>query len=873
MALRPPSTIHRQPFTSKPLIMKHKIFALSALFCCLSMALWAQKPDLNKQQSTGPWKDISELSLAKPGKTAPQLPEKFRLLELDVEQLSAMLAKLPANFSARQADKPTMQIELPLPDGSSERFQIYSDPIMHPDLARKFPEIQTFAGRGIDDPTATIRMDLSPHGFNAQILSDKHSSIYIAPVAVGDNRHNISYFKKDTKRSNDWKCSVGGADEASLFNKVNAAEMTGTCGVRREYRLALACTGEYATYHGGTVALAIAAMNTTMDRVNGVYERECAIRMNLIPNNNLIIFLDATADGYTNDDGGAMLGENQTKVDAVIGSANYDIGHVFSTGGGGIAAFSAPCNNAQKAQGVTGSDVPVGDAFDIDYVAHEIGHQFNGTHTFNEGTLGSCGDPGQLTGSTAFETGSGSTIMSYAGICGASNVQPNSDDYFHAASLQQIMAYSQTGTGSTCGTTFAVSNTQPTVNAGSDFTIPFGTPFKLTATGSDPDGNTLRYCWEQMDNQLIANPPSSTVTGGPVFRSFNPVISPTRFFPRLPVILNNSLPSAWEVLPTVGRTLNFRVTARDYAAGGGCTREDDMVVTVAGSAGPFRVSSIGTNPACLFAGDNTTIQWNVANTTAAPVNCANVDIWLSLDGGQNFSVLLADDTPNDGTQQVAIPASSITQQGRIMVMASNNIFFNVNSNNIRIDCPLNMTVTDNPASGVYRVRGTLETMGTVTILPATTARFYAGEKISLKVGFSAKPGSDFQAKIKPCDACTAPKPADKLAAKDNPKVHFYDLPANERNNISSNSPLKMTAFPNPFDQNFNIRFELPAAGKVEIQLMDVAGRNIQTVFESAYLEAGVYQIPVNSNQLESGVYECRILSNGYQAQMKMVKTN
>ncbi|MEI6410968.1 MAG: reprolysin-like metallopeptidase [Bacteroidota bacterium] len=851
--------------------MNHKFPALSALFCCLSMALWAQNPAPNKQQQNWPWKDISELSVAKPGKTTPQLPEKFRLLELDVEQLSATLAQLPADFSTRQADKPTMQIELPLPDGSSERFLIFSDPIMHPDLARKYPEIQTFAGRGIDDPTATIRMDLSPHGFNAQILSDKRGSIYISPVAVGDNRHNISYFKKDTKRSKDWKCSVEGADEIALINKANAAEMAGSCGTRREYRLALACTGEYAAFHGGTKPLALAAMNTSMNRVNGVYERECSIRMNIIANDDQIIFLDAATDGYTNNNGGTMLGENQSKVDAVIGSANYDIGHVFSTGGGGIATFSAPCNNAQKAQGVTGSGSPVGDAFDIDYVAHEMGHQFTGTHTFNEGTLGSCGDAGQLTASTAFEPGSGSTIMSYAGICGASDVQPHSDDYFHAANLQQIMAYSQTGTGSTCGTTFAVSNAQPTVNAGPDFTIPFGTPFKLTATGSDPDGNILRYCWEQMDNQLIPNPPSATITGGPVFRSFNPVQSPTRFFPRLPVILDNSLPSTWEVLPTVARTLNFRVTARDYAAGGGCTREDDMVVTVSGSAGPFTVSSIGTNPTCLNAGDNTTIQWNVANTTAAPVNCANVDIWLSLDGGQNFSILLADDTPNDGTQQVNIPVSAITQQGRIMVIASNNIFFNVNNANIRIDCPLNMTVTDNPASGVYRVRETLQTAGTVTILPGTTARFYAGEKITLKPGFWAKHGSDFQAKIKPCDACTAPKPAEKLATQENPKVYFYDLPANERSSLSSDSPLKMTAFPNPFDQTFNICFELPEAGKVEIQLMDLAGRNIQTVYQSAHLEAGVYQIPVNSNQLESGVYVCRILSNGYQAQMKMVK--
>lgn len=848
--------------------MTKRLFPFLLLTLCLN-AIWAQ--NLNKQAITGPWKDISELALPKPARTDVHLPEKFRLMEVDVDALAETLSTLPPDFSKEVAGKPTMDIELPLPDGSSERFRIYSDPIMHPDLARQFPEIQTFAGRGIDDPTATLRMDLSPHGFNAQILSDKRGSVYISPVAVGDKYHNISYFKKDSKRPGDWKCLVEGDDQ--MIQNVEERSMAGSCGTRREYRLALACTGEYAAFFGGTVPLALAAMNTSMNRVNGVFERDCSIRMNIVANNNLIIFLDATTDGYTNNDGGTMLGENQSKVDAIIGSANYDIGHVFSTGGGGIATFSAPCNNSQKAQGVTGSGSPVGDNFDIDYVAHEMGHQFNGTHTFNEGTAGSCGDAGQLTASTAFEPGSGSTIMSYAGICGASDVQPHSDDYFHAISLQQIVAYTQSGTGSTCGTTFAVSNTQPAVNAGADFTIPSGTPFKLTASGSDADGNAIRYCWEEMDNQLISHPPASTATGGPVFRSFNPTSSPTRFFPRLPVILDPSQPSTWEVLPSVSRTMNFRVTVRDYVAGGGCTGEDDMKVTVAGSAGPFTVTGIGSDPACLLAGDNTTISWNVANTIVAPVNCANVDIWLSLDGGQNFTILLADDTPNDGSQSLNIPASAITEHGRIMVMASGNIFFNINGNDIRIDCPLNRVVTDNPAAGVYKVRQNLETSGNVVVLPATTAKFFAGTQITLKPGFWAQHGSNFQAKIKHCDACLAGKPASRVVDNDNPKVYFYEIPAEERAAANAQSPLMAIAFPNPFDQDFTISFELPAAGKVDIQLMDVAGRNIQTVYQNDFMEAGTHQIPVHTDPLEGGVYNCRISSNGYKAQIKLVKIN
>jgi len=852
--------------------MKNKAFAPMALFCCLFGALWAQNPSADKQQVTGPWKDIQELSLPKRGQEDVQLPEKFRLLELDVEQLTAMLSKVPVNFSRNLAEKPRVEIELPLPDGSSERFEIYSDPIMHPDLARQYPEIQTFAGRSLNDPAKTIRMDLSPHGFNAQILTGNRGSIYLSPVTVGDNRYHKSYFKKDSRRSETWQCLTEGHSFEQHPNDFVGKELVGTCGTRREYRLALACTGEYTFFHGGTIALALAAMNTTMNRVNGVYERDCSVRMNIIANNTLIMYTNGATDPYTNGNANTMINENQTNVDAEILPANYDIGHVFDRiiGGSSGLAGPGPCTGS-KAMGVTGSGNPVGDPFDIDFVAHEMGHQFNAKHTFNDNANGSCA--GNLTAAAAFEPGSGSTILAYAGICSGVDLQPNSDDYFHAFSLQEIVTYVQSGSGSTCGTTFPVANSLPTVNAGANFTIPASTPFKLTASGSDPDGSTLRYCWEQMDNQLISHPPASTATGGPVFRSFYPTTSPTRFFPMLPAILNSALSTTWEVLPSVSRTLNFRVTARDFGAGGGCTEEDDMAITVVGSAGPFTVTSTGVDANCLFAEDNTTINWNVANTNAAPVNCTNVDIWLSLDGGNNFTILLANNTPNDGSQVVAIPANAVTSQGRIMVMASNNIFFDINDNDININCPSNTTVTTNPVSGVVKVRQKIETLGPVVVLPATSAKFYAGEEVRLKPGFWAQRGSDFQAKIQPCDACTATRPESLITEKGNPKVNFYELPSSDRTRAYADSPLKAFAFPNPFDQNFTVSFDLPTAGKVDIQLMDLTGRHIQTVYQNDFLEAGTHQIPVTSSQLAVGVYGCRITSNGQQAQIKLVKIN
>ncbi|MBI5915773.1 MAG: T9SS type A sorting domain-containing protein [Bacteroidetes bacterium] len=833
--------------------MKNKLIASLALFCFLFSEGWGQNPSGNTKPPNGPWKDIPQISLPKTGRDAP-LPEKYRLLELDVEQMGRELAQVPLDFS-KDADKPAIEISLPLPDGSYEKFRIYNDPIMHPDLAQKYPEIQTFAGQGVDDPAIMVRLDFTPHGFNAQILSSKRNSIYIAPVASGDNRHHISYFKKDSKRTEAWECKTQGLGHGFDFPSTPAENLVDGCGTRREYRLALACTSEYATFHGGTVPLVMAAMVTTMNRVNGVYSGELSIRMNIVANNNLLISL-AEPDPYTNNDGTTMLGENQANCDAVIGSANYDIGHVFSTGGGGIAG-PGPCNNASKATGVTGSGSPIGDAFDIDYVAHEMGHQFSANHTFNEDNVTNC-DATNVSPGQAFEPGSGSTIMAYAGICNPVDVQSNSDDYFHAISLQEIAIYVTVGTGSTCGTNLAVANNQPTANAGADFTIPASTPFKLTATASDPDGNPITYCWEQMDNQLINHPPASTVTNGPVFRSLDPSTSPTRFFPALPTILSGALSSTWEVLPSVARTLNFRVTTRDNIPAGGCTEEDDMVVTVVGTAGPFSVNPVtGPGANCLLAEDNATISWNVANTTAPPVNTANVDILLSLDGGNNFTILLADDTPNDGSQSVAIPANAITTQGRIMVMASNNIFFDINDADIRIDCPINRTVTDNPASGTYKVRQRLETSGNVVVLSGTSARFFAGEEIALLPGFRAQAGSDFLARIQPCDPCVANKPLGLLAQIENPKVIFYEVPTNQR--ASESALTERTApsfqlFPNPATNEVNLRFLLDRPMTVSAVLLSALGKKVGQIQPEQILPEGEHLFSIPVSQYSPGTY-------------------
>ena len=419
------------------------------------------------------WQD-SEASIAlHRGET---LPVSYRTLRFDLESLRSELAAVPHEDAVRISDSEFV-IALPLPDGSSEQFRIVEAPVMAPALAARYPEIRAYAGQGIDDPTATLRFDVSPRGFHGAVISSS-GSYYIDPhaqegsKAVGSTTY-LSYWKKDFDKTNTKvfkELSPAGRGDFTdpkwndvVRRKLSAADVRTKEAMRRQkttsgtklrtYRLALAATGEYTTYHGGTVAGALAAMNTTMVRVNGIYERDVAIRMVLVENTDSLIYSDATTDPYTNEDGSALLDENQTNIDAVIGTDNYDIGHVFGTNGGGLATLGSPCEEGSKAGGTTGMSVPAGDPFDIEYVAHEMGHQFGADHTFNN----SCDDNRES--STAYEPGSGTTIMSYAGIC-SPNTQSSGEDYFHNKSYNEILAFVETTTSTYPDVSYDVNSTE-----------------------------------------------------------------------------------------------------------------------------------------------------------------------------------------------------------------------------------------------------------------------------------------------------------------------------------------------------------------------------------------------------------------------------
>ena len=654
--------------------LRHALMLLA--LALLTPALWAWQPAAN------PWTDLPESAFARKDMVRRVVPDAYRTLALDFEAMKAALAQAPDRSAPEAAQSPVV-IMLPMPDGTFERFRVVEASVMHPELQARYPGIRSYAAQGLSDPTAYARLGYSHKGFHAMVLSARHSTVFIDPYAEGDVEHYISYYKKDFHRADafDFECKVDGPatdsfqpDDAPLVQGL----VQGDCSLRK-YRLALACTGEYAQYHGGTKPDVLAEFNVAMTRVNGIYERELAVTMELVPNTDTLIFLFASTDPYTNNSGGAMLSQNQTTCDNRIGPANYDIGHVFSTGGGGVAGLAVVCASGAKARGVTGLANPVGDPFYVDYVAHEMGHQFGGNHTFNN----SCG--GNRNNSTAVEPGSGSTIMAYAGIC-SPNVQNASDDYFHAISIEEITTNIEAGTGSTCPMVLPSNNNAPSVDVpATEYTLPVGTPFMLTATATDPDaGDMLTYCWEQMDNEIVTQPPLPTNTGGPAFRTLDPVPEPTRYFPNLDAIVNNQTPT-WEVLPSVSRDMDFRVTVRDNHLGAGCTDAEDVHLTFTDQAGPFLVTEPNTAQTWLV-GEPRTITWDVANTDQAPVGCAEVDILLSLDGGYTWPVTLAQNVPNTGSYLITVP-DQVTNSARIMVRCATSIFFDISNENFTIELP------------------------------------------------------------------------------------------------------------------------------------------------------------------------------------------
>lgn len=622
-------------------------------------------------------------------------PVKARYFSVKAGTFEAAFKRANATMLDRNIP-PTLR--LPMPDGSELTFSVIRSEVMAPELAARYPMIRTYVGTAANQPGITGRFQMDPRGFRGMVFTPK-GTVFIDPYSVGDTRNYQVYYKKDLpaqRRSPDQVLPADGLRKNSLKLLPDIARRgVSIAGDVRTYRLALAATYQYSSFHDPISAAAptprkdvvLAEQVNLVNRVSGVYEREVGIRLVLIPNNDEIIFT-TPAQPYPDYDptgvafGTSMVFANTVVLDALIGSENYDIGHVSSTGGGGVALLGSVCGD-MKGGGVTGLPTPVGDGYYIDFVAHEMGHQFGGNHTFN-GTTGSCDGNGNA--ATSFEPGSGITIMAYAGICGDQDIAPHSIDTFHGTSFDEIVAFSREGGGNTCPVKTVSTNKPPTADAGiGGFTLPKQTPFELTAAGCDPDNDAITYQWEEFDLGPAGPPDIGATTTGPLFRNFLPTTSPTRIFPQLSDVLANTQ-TIGEIManPAESRPMKFRLTVRDnrvFPDSGGVASAD-LAFTVTGTAGPFIVTFPDT--AQSFAGrQKINATWNVANTTAAPVSCPNVNILMSSDGGNTFQTTLASGVPNDGTHEVELPNID-TSTARLKVKCASSVFFDISNSDFSI---------------------------------------------------------------------------------------------------------------------------------------------------------------------------------------------
>lgn len=656
----------------KQFYMKKIVTLALLIFCAISFQAQSNKEF---------WKSINEKEIPVTGKR-DIIPLKYKTYHLDINNIKSMLLTAPLDKYIT-ADNSNIIVSLPMPDGTLQKFKVAESPVMEDVLQASFPDIRTYNIRGIDDIYASGKLDITEFGFHGMIRSPL-GDVFIDPFCKWNVEDYITYYTTDfIKPLTDRLPEIGVIGEVDNSSQKVAAPSAIICAGPnlRTYRMAVACTGEYAIAATGsatpTKAQTLAKVVTSINRVDGVYETEVAVKLVLVPTTTVVLFT-ASGSGFTaaeNNNASTLITKSQSIITASVGTANFDIGHTFSTGGGGLANLGCVCSAGNKAKGITGSPSPVGDPYDIDYVAHEVGHQFAGNHTFN-GNQGSCA--GNRNASTAVEPGSGVTIMAYAGICSGDNIASNSIPYFHAVSYDEIMAFTTSGGGSSCDVLTASGNSAPTVSIGAlSYTVPANTPFLLTGSATDPNGDALTYQWEEVD--LGAASGNWNSGSKPFFRSYTPTVTPTRYFPKLSVLQNGNLQgTSGEYVPTTAQSLKFRFTARDNKMGGGGVCSATTQVAVSGTSGPFAVTSQSTTGINYPSGSTQTVSWSVNNTNAAPINCANVNIYISLDNGVTW-VLVLGNTPNDGSESISLPTVGVNKPTcRVKVESIGNVFFAIN---------------------------------------------------------------------------------------------------------------------------------------------------------------------------------------------------
>lgn len=587
-------------------------------------------------------------------------------LELNPSLLQTALDQSLSRWDSRNSNK-GVPVNLPHPDGQQELYQLWRSEQMEAGLSEKFPAIQTYFGQAQSDPRRTIYLTVSRKGI--KVLYFDHTGLNYSLEPLHPQLPTYQFVQPGLPAE---AANLIAACTAEMDTEDNRLADTDVGTARRgevklyRYRLALACTGEYGSYHGNSKEEVLGAMNELLAQVNAIFEREASIHFDLVANNDVIIFLDPSTDPYDNNSVEDLLETNKTICNYSIGYPNFDLGHVLATKFGGQAQIGSVCNVSRKAKAFSGLEQPEGYYMGAIF-AHELAHQLGAQHTQSN----DC----NRNFPTALEPGSGSTLMAYAGIC-APNVQSLPDDYFHGNSLELIKRKASQGIVFGCAPGTQTDNFPPAADAGPDLYIPIGTPFRLKGSGTDPDGDSLSYTWEQMDALL---PEDTLGWYGPAFRSLPPSTSPERAI--------GGRQDAWEMLPEKVRQATFRLTVRDHHMGLGGSDYDEMTVFFIDSVGPLAVTHPNAAGTSWEIATNQTVEWEVAGTDREPVNCDTVSISLSADGGLTYPFLLASGVPNNGSAPVNLPEALSGHDFRIKVSCDQAPIFDVSDKTFSIIDP------------------------------------------------------------------------------------------------------------------------------------------------------------------------------------------
>jgi subtilisin-like proprotein convertase family protein len=675
-------------------IAMHRQLLLFAILLMGISALSAQKP-------TGFWKEVPNESISVPENGVREFePDAYFTYQLDYEGIRQRLTQAPSKFG-----QSNFTLQMPQADGTIETFVVSEYRLVTEALWAKYPLLRSYQGYALNDPSKVLRITVSPEwGMKAAIRRGDKGFEYIERAVKGHDNYYMVYdhraFPENLKTKGFITQDMISAPNQIPERGTDRATVTTLPGVEdrgldvandvkvKIYRFACAATGEFSQDHGGTKASVLAAMVDYVAKLNAIYETDLDIRLILVDNVESILFLDPATDPYTGTSVGEWMSQNPVAMIQTIGFDSYEIGHVFARyqGGSAIGVAGGQCCTDFKGRGCSSANLPYG-AYFLSIIGQEIGHQWSGGHTWaycGDPTQGGLG-PGDAPG-VACEPGSGSTIMSYAGACGnGHSVQSTADLYYHVCSIKEIRQFVEIGVGSTCGSEETIDNRAPvvTIPYRNGIVIPKSTPFELTGSATDPDGEPVTYCWEQADTGPLV-PPGSPTGNTPLFRTFPPTTSPSRTFPRIQSVVASQNPPTFELLPTYTRDLTFCLTARDNHPGGGGVGIDTVELKVTANAGPFRVTYPSATNITWHPGEYQDVTWSVASTDVSPVNCKIVNIRLSKDGGLTYPITLATGVPNNGKACVLVPNES-GSAFRIRVDAADNVFFDISNSNFKIE--------------------------------------------------------------------------------------------------------------------------------------------------------------------------------------------